>query len=131
MQNNWLRLVRGCLVIRLGGDYIERFINMCRMHDIFLWDIKKEEKDIIIVTDGGKAISLSTALIPEKATRTSQGVTIFQIKSDNKAIFVSDKLEKYASAGKSYKKIKLPATGVPMADGDIKNLPETVALKLK
>ena len=92
---------------------------------------QKEEKDIIIVTDGGKAISLSTALIPEKATRTSQGVTIFQIKSDNKAIFVSDKLEKYASAGKSYKKIKLPATGVPMADGDIKNLPETVALKLK
>ena len=42
MQNNWLRLVRGCLVIRLGGDYIERFINMCRMHDIDLWEIRRE-----------------------------------------------------------------------------------------
>ena len=42
MQNNWLRFVRGCLVIRLGGDYIERFINMCRMHDIDLWKIRRE-----------------------------------------------------------------------------------------
>lgn len=42
MQNKWIRLVRGCLVIRLGGDYMERFFNMCRMHDIDLWDIKRE-----------------------------------------------------------------------------------------
>lgn len=42
MQNKWIRFVRGCLVIRLGGDYIERFINMCRMHDIVLWEIKRE-----------------------------------------------------------------------------------------
>lgn len=42
MQNKWIRFVRGCLVIRLGGDYIERFINMCRMHDIDLWEIKRE-----------------------------------------------------------------------------------------
>ncbi len=42
MQNQWIRLVRGCLVIRLGGDYIERFLNMCRMHDINLWGIKRE-----------------------------------------------------------------------------------------
>lgn len=42
MQNKWMRFVRGCLVIRLGGDYIERFINMCRIHDIDLWEIKRE-----------------------------------------------------------------------------------------
>ena len=29
-------------MIRLGGDYIERFLNMCRMHDINLWGIKRE-----------------------------------------------------------------------------------------
>ena len=42
MQNQWIRLVRGCLVIRLGGDYIERFFFFFRMHDINLWGIKRE-----------------------------------------------------------------------------------------
>ncbi len=43
MQNRWIRFVRGCLVIRIDGDYMERFFNMCRMHDIDLWDIRKEQ----------------------------------------------------------------------------------------
>ena len=120
MFTEFLQVKRAFAYLFLSGTLL--LVNSCD---------KKEEKEIIIVTDGGKAISLSTALIPEKATRTSQGVTIFQIKSDNKAIFVSDKPEKYASSGKSYKKIKLPATGVPMAEQDVKNLPETVAAKLK
>ncbi len=49
MQNGWIRFVRGFLVIRIDGDYMERFFNMCRMHDIDLWGIRKEkaeEKDI-------------------------------------------------------------------------------------
>lgn len=47
MQNKWIRFVRGYLVIRLGGDYMERFFNMCRMHNIDLWGIKREN-DICI-----------------------------------------------------------------------------------
>lgn len=43
MQNKWIRFVRGFLVIRIDGDYMERFFNMCRMHDIDLWGIKKEQ----------------------------------------------------------------------------------------
>ena len=46
MQNRWIWYVKGYLTIRLYGDYVERFLNMCRMHNIFLWDIRKEEKDI-------------------------------------------------------------------------------------
>lgn len=42
MQNKWIRFVRGFLVIRLGGDYMERFFNMCRMHNIELWEIKRD-----------------------------------------------------------------------------------------
>lgn len=45
MQNKWTWYVKGYLTIRLHGDYVERFFNMCRMHEIFLWNIKKEEKD--------------------------------------------------------------------------------------
>ena len=49
MQNGWIRFVRGFLVIRIDGDYMERFFNMCRMHNIDLWGIRREkeqEKDI-------------------------------------------------------------------------------------
>lgn len=44
MQNNYIRYIKGCLIIRLGGDYLERFFNMCRLHDIDLWNIKKENE---------------------------------------------------------------------------------------
>lgn len=45
MQNKWTWYVKGYLTIQLHGDCVERFFNMCRMHEIFLWNIKKEEKD--------------------------------------------------------------------------------------
>ena len=44
LQNNYIRYIKGCLIIRLGGDYLERFFNMCRLHDIDLWNIKKENE---------------------------------------------------------------------------------------
>jgi len=43
LQNKWIRFIKGCLVIRLGGDYLERFLNMCRLHNIYLWDIRRSE----------------------------------------------------------------------------------------
>jgi len=43
LQNRWIRFVRGFLVIKIDGDYMERFFNMCRMHEIDLWEIKKEQ----------------------------------------------------------------------------------------
>lgn len=46
MQNKWIQFLKGYLVMRLHGDYIERFLNMCRMHDILLWDIRREERDV-------------------------------------------------------------------------------------
>ena len=45
MQNKWTQFVKGYLIIKLHGDYVERFFNMCRMHDILLWNIRKEESD--------------------------------------------------------------------------------------
>lgn len=45
MRNKWTQFVKGYLIIRLHGDYVERFFNMCRMHDILLWNIRKEERD--------------------------------------------------------------------------------------
>lgn len=47
LQNNYIRYIKGCLIIRLGGDYLERFFNMCRLHDIYLWNIKRENETCI------------------------------------------------------------------------------------
>jgi len=51
LQNGWIRFIRGFLVIQIDGDYMERFFNMCRMHHIDLWGIRKEkeqEKEICV-----------------------------------------------------------------------------------
>ncbi len=45
MQNKWIQFLKGYLIIQLHGDYVERFLNMCRTHDILLWNIKREEND--------------------------------------------------------------------------------------
>ncbi len=42
LQNKWICFVKGFLEIKLKGDYLERFFNMCRMHEIYLWNIKRE-----------------------------------------------------------------------------------------
>lgn len=47
MQNNYIRYIKGCLIIKLGGDYLERFFNMCRMHNIELWNIRRDDETCI------------------------------------------------------------------------------------
>lgn len=37
--------IKGFLEIKIQGDYVERFMNMCRVHGIILWQIRKEEHD--------------------------------------------------------------------------------------
>lgn len=39
--------ITGFLEIKICGDYVERFINMCRAHGILLWQIKKQDKDYL------------------------------------------------------------------------------------
>lgn len=44
MQNRWMQAVRGSLLLHLEGDYVERFFNMCRSHEMTLWNIQREDK---------------------------------------------------------------------------------------
>lgn len=68
-------------------------------------------KDIMIVSNQDKAITIKSALIPEKATRSAGGVTLFTLKG-KAAIVYADEAEKsiYAEP-QNYRKIKIPATG--------------------
>lgn len=46
--NMWMKLVnwlRGYLCVRIRGTSPERFINLCRHHRIFIWDLMKIEED--------------------------------------------------------------------------------------
>lgn len=43
MQNRWMRRLTGSIEVRLQGDYVERMLNMCRIHEIELWDIRRED----------------------------------------------------------------------------------------
>lgn len=83
----------------------------------------KESKDVLIVSDQKKAIVLSTDSVPEKSTRTSQGVTVMNMKKGGKLVFVTDDIGAYAPNGKRYRKNKLPSSGTSMDAEDEKLIP--------
>jgi hypothetical protein len=62
---------------------------------------------------------IDSSLIPIKSTRTSQGVFLFNLKEGQKIIRV---LSGYSPVGgKSYRKIKIPASGVSFETMDLKD----------
>jgi DNA gyrase subunit A len=80
-----------------------------------------EEKpfDILLISDSRRAILIDSSLIPIKSTRTSQGVFLFNLKEGQKIIRV---LSGYSPVGgKSYRKIKIPASGVSFETMDLKD----------
>ncbi len=90
---------------------------------------KGEDKDILLVADNGRVMTISTSLVPEKATRTSQGVTLMQLKNA-KVVFVTTDVSTFTPSGKSYKKNKLPSTGWTIYDEDIEAMPQNVKNEL-
>ncbi len=92
--------------------------------------VNGEDKDVLLLSDSGKAMVISTALVPEKATRTSQGVTLMSQKGSAKLIFVTDLIEEKAPNGKRYRKNKLPSTGTVLDPVDRKMLPTPVLDRL-
>ncbi|MBR0235344.1 MAG: topoisomerase IV [Clostridia bacterium] len=75
-----------------------------------------EEKpiDILIVNDAGRGIVISTKLIPKKSTRTSSGVSLFQLKAGQKIAYATTDISAHAGADKC-RKIKIPAAGSPVS----------------
>ncbi|MGM9680330.1 MAG: DNA gyrase subunit A [Eubacteriales bacterium] len=74
--------------------------------------------DLLILSDAGRAILISSDLIPIKTTRTSQGVTVFSLKDNQKIVKVVPNYQQ-ASEGKSCRKLKIPATGVVFGSMEI------------
>ncbi len=72
--------------------------------------------EVFIISDQNKAIQISTDIIPIKNTRTAQGVTLFTLKKGQKIIKVLKDFK--PTGGKSYRKLKIPAVGIPFGTTD-------------
>ena len=76
----------------------------------------KDDEPVLIINSESKAILIRPSLIPIKTTRTSVGTTVFamNLKKKQKITEVcGDYSKKYPDAA-SYRKLKIPATGVLM-----------------
>ena len=75
--------------------------------------------DLLLLSDAGRAILIRSTLIPQKATRTAGGVTLFTLKAGQKLkeVFHGEAISQIDGASKC-KKIKIPATGVALSAAD-------------
>ena len=81
------------------------------------YEKEKEPFEIMLVSNVDRAIVIKTALIPQKATKTSAGVTLMTLKKGQKLTYATDRFE--SEAAKGYRKLKIPATGTLLAEKDI------------
>ena len=84
------------------------------------YEIEKDPFDILLVSDAERAITIKTALIPVKSTRTSGGVTLMTMKKNNKLLYATDNIPEAYTKG--YKKLKIPASGQAIPDSDLSAL---------
>jgi len=92
------------------------YSDSCEVAAVFYED---ESADILMISDGNKALQISTSLIPVKTTRNAQGVTLFTMKETQKIIKVIVGFSGKSGSGKSYRKIKIPSSGSVYDDYDI------------
>ena len=79
-----------------------------------------EPIDILIVNNVHKAILLSSNIIPTMATKTANGVTLFDTKKGkNPIVYATHEFEGRYQNPEHYRKRKIPATGVLLLEKDI------------
>ena len=77
-----------------------------------------DDSEILLVSDQNKAILIRSGLVPEKATRTSQGVQLMTLKKGGRLISASADGAALLSDAKKYRKNKLPAAGTALSEAD-------------
>lgn len=76
-----------------------------------------EPTDILLESSDKKAIVVKSSLIPIKTTRSAAGVNVFTLKKKAKIVRAETGFEEKFDA-KGFRKLKIPATGVPLSDGE-------------
>ena len=75
---------------------------------------EKSPMEIMLVSSDNRAIVIKSSLIPLMSTRTSGGVTLMSMKKGQTLVRATTDLDSIPDGAKSLKKIKIPATGVPL-----------------
>ena len=79
----------------------------------------KNPLEILMISDGDRAILIKSSLIPEKTTRTSSGVQLMTLKKGQKVVrAIAEFGDSYQNV-KSYRKLKIPATGTLLEEKNI------------
>lgn len=79
----------------------------------------KTPLDILMVSDNDRAILIKSSLIPEKTTRTSSGVQLMTLKKGQKVVRALAEFGDNYQNVKSYRKLKIPATGTLLEEKNI------------
>ncbi len=75
--------------------------------------LEKEPLDILLVADNNRGIVISSSLIAQKTTRSSQGVQLMNLKKGVEVKLATADIESYG-ASKKYRKTKIPSSGVAL-----------------
>ena len=75
---------------------------------------EKEPFELLLVSSDNRGIVIKSSLIPVMSTRTSGGVTLMSLKGGQTVVRASRDLSSLADGSKGLKKLKIPATGVPL-----------------
>jgi DNA gyrase subunit A len=78
-----------------------------------------EPVDLLLLSDANRAILIRSTLVPQKTTRTANGVSVFTLKGAQKLVRVvhGEEIAQIDGASKC-KKIKIPAVGVALSAAD-------------
>ena len=79
----------------------------------------KTPLEILMVSDNDRAILIKSSLIPEKTTRTSGGVQLMTLKKGQKVVRALSEFGDNYQNVKSYRKLKIPATGTLLEEKNI------------
>ena len=115
-----------CVIIPLSGFETKNnrkkltaaFTSLQKVVTMFTLE-KGEEKDVFIRTHLGKALTVNTALVPLKSTRTSIGVQVISLKPNDKVDFALPVDEMTKKPLPKYRKTKIPSAGMVYNEIDI------------
>jgi len=100
-----------------------KLVNICSSASPLVGVFYEKEKDpfdFIMVNNADKAIIIKTALVPQKTTRTSGGVTLMTLKKGQKIVDCTSNIEARYPDTKGCRKLKIPASGQQLGTGEAK-----------
>ncbi|MBQ0102450.1 MAG: topoisomerase IV [Firmicutes bacterium] len=83
----------------------------------------KETPDVFVVSEK-TAMLVSTEVVTEKATKSSQGATLISLKNGGSVLSVISDPDFFGINSKRYRKNKVPSSGITLDASDIAKLPQ-------